>query len=431
MDRLNILVLHRLGDPRVVPNFLRHHVFALRACVPQHNYVYHDATLPIPTYIRETRFDAIVLDVTFLCVRWLPAPGFDRIKQDFDFVKQSDAVKLAFPQDEYDCSQLLDEWMTDWRVDVVFSVISNDWDTLYPIFQKMGDIRLGYTGYVDESLVDVESRPFDGRVVDVGYRAKRLPPYFGRLGEVKWTIGRDVARLAGKAGLRTDIVLGEDGTLHGDAWTDFINGCKFTLGANSGSSLLDPRGDIQRRVRAFLERHPSATFEEVEAHCFPGLDQQYSFTAISPRVIEAALLSSCQILVEGEYSGIVKPWEHYIPIRPDASDFPQVLDAMRDRRLVDRLISNCRETILSTGHLRYRHLADNVIDLIATHKKRKHVTSNCDAVGTVARRYEQEMPRKYADHWRRQAVRAKLVGLLDRSPAISGVVRAVWSSVRG
>ena len=138
-----------------------------------------------------------------------------------------------------------------------------------------------------------------------------------------------------------------------------------------------------------------------------------------------------QILVEGEYSGIVKPWEHYIPIRPDASDFPQVLDAMRDRRLVDRLISNCRETILSTGHLRYRHLAENVIDLIATHKKRKRVTSNCDLVCKVARRYEEEMPRKYADHWRRQAVRAKLVGLIDRSPAISGVVRAVWSSVRG
>ena len=431
MDRLNILVLHRLGNPGAAPNFLPGHIFALKTCLPEHNYIYHDTTLPLPRYVRDARFDAIILDVTFLCVRWLPALTFDRIKLEYDFVKHSDSVKIAFPQDEYDCHQLLDLWMCDWRVDVVFSVISSSWDVFYPQFHKRGDIKLAYTGYVDEASVDLVSKPFELRTVDIGYRARKLPPYFGKIGQTKWTIGRDVERLGNNAGLHTDIVLGEQGTLFGSAWLDFIRGCKFTLGANSGSSLLDPRGDIQRRVRAFLERHPSATFEEVEAHCFPGLDQQYSFTAISPRVIEAALLSSCQILVEGEYSGIVKPWEHYIPIRPDASDFPQVLDAMRDRRLVDRLISNCRETILSTGHLRYRHHADTVIDLIATHKKRKRVTSNCDLVCKVARRYEEEMPRKYADHWRRQAVRAKLVGLLDRSPAISGVVRAVWSSVRG
>jgi hypothetical protein len=76
---------------------------------------------------------------------------------------------------------------------------------------------------------------------------------------------------------------------------------------------------------------PDAPFEEVEKNCFPGLDGKYNFTAISPRVLEAAMLGSAQILVDGEYSGIVKPGEHFIPIRPDASNFPEVLDAMADR----------------------------------------------------------------------------------------------------
>lgn len=430
MDKLNILVLHRLGNPKFVAHFLRQHVFALKNCLPEHNYIYHDTTLPLPGYVRDTHFDAIILDVTFLCVRWLPVAVFAGIKEEYDFVKHSDSTKIAFPQDEYDCSELLDGWMCEWGIDVVFSVISSHWDVLYPQYNRVGSIKLGYTGYVDETLLSTEQKPFSRRSVDIGYRARKLPPYFGRIGETKWTIGRDVDRHGKRAGLSTDIVLGEQGTLYGRAWIEFIANSKFMLGSNSGSSLLDPRGDIQQRVREYLGKRPEARFEEVEEWCFKGLDQQYSFTAISPRVLEAALLSSCQILVEGEYSGIVQPWEHYIPVRSDASDFPQVLHAMRDQHLVDRLIRNCREAILDTEGLRYRHTARTVTELISTHNVRKRAKSSFDAVGKIAQRYEQEMPKKYADHWRRQAFRGKLVRVLDRSPAVSRMIRSAWSRVR-
>jgi hypothetical protein len=149
----------------------------------------------------------------------------------------------------------------------------------------------------------------------------------------------------------------------GDAWLNFIGDSKFTLGANSGSSLLDPTGSIQRSVRTYLASHPDASFEEVEKSCFPGLDGKYSFTAISPRVLEAALLGSAQILVDGEYSGIVKPGEHFIPIRPDASNFPEVLDAWPTGRLVDGMIRRCREAVLSVDALRYKNKARMILNL--------------------------------------------------------------------
>ncbi|MEF8729095.1 MAG: hypothetical protein V5B34_12910 [Accumulibacter sp.] len=431
MSRLNIMVLHRLGNPRLAPSFLCHHVFALRDAFPEHNYLYHDTELPLPDYVRDIAFDAIVLDVTFLWIRWLAEATFLNIRETYSFVRDSGGLKLAFPQDEYDCNELLDDWMCDWRVDRVFSVISSHWDVLYPRYHRQGSIRLAYTGYVDPTLLAKEGRPFDLRRIDIGYRARRLPPYFGRIGETKWAIGERVENPAKRAGLTTDILLGDQGTLLGPQWLDFLGDCRFTLGANSGSSLLDPRGDIQRRVRAYLNAHPAASFEEVEANCFPGLDGRHSFTAISPRVLEAGLLGSCQVLVEGDYSGIVRPWEHYIPIRADATDFPQVLEAMRDRQLVDRLISNCRETILDSKELHYRHKAATVIGLIESHRVGSGPATDAEAVQRTIRRYEEDMRQTYAKHWRRQSFRRKLSRFVDRSPTVSRLARTVWSGLRG
>lgn len=430
MNPLNILVLHNLGDPEFASNFLHHHVYSLQANCPEHNYLYHDATLPLPDYVRDTVFDAIILDVTFLWARWTHPEVFAHTKASYAFVKQSDAVKIAFPQDEYDCNELLDDWFCDWDIDYVFSVLSSDWNVLYPEFSKTGHIKLGYTGYIEQTLIDTARRPFTSRPIDIGYRAKKLPPYFGRIGEIKWTIGRDVSHLSKKLNLHNDIVVGQSGTLFGSAWLDFINASKFTLGSNSGSSLLDPRGNIQKQVKAYLLAHPGAPFDEVEDHCFKGLDGLHSFTAISPRILEAALLESCQILVDGSYSGLIQPWEHYIPIRPDASNFPQVFEAMQDQGLVRQLIRNCRTAILDCDDLRYSHNARKTIDLISDALTRKRVTSNNAKVCTTINRYQLEMPDKYRTHWKKIAHRRKLTKLIDSQPMISKVVRSTHKLLR-
>jgi len=425
MDKLNILVLHNLGDPRLAPGVLQKNVFSLERNFPEHNYLYHDSALGIPDYVKQTRFDAILLDVSFLWPRWFGEERFRKHVSEYAFVAESDAVKLAFPQDDYDCHQLLDDWMCDWGVDVVFSVTASGWEVLYPRYHRAGDIRLGYTGYIDESLLNWVTKAIDDRPVDIGYRAKRLPPYFGRLGENKWTIGRDVEARARDAGLRVDIELGDGGTLLGDAWLNFIGDSKFTLGANSGSSLLDPTGSIQRSVRTYLASHPGAPFEEVERSCFPGLDGKCSFTAISPRVLESALLGSAQILVDGEYSGIVKPGEHFIPIRPDASNFPEVLDAMADRPVVERMIRRCREAVLSVDALRYENRARMILNLIGEMTAHRKPGSNSEKVRQVIARYASEMQPRYQSCWRRQNYRTRLVKALAPYPRLHQILRSV------
>ena len=425
MDSLSILVLHNLGNPDLAPRFLNHHVFALRNNYPNHNYLYHDAALSIPNYVADQDFDAIILDVSFLRVRWMGDDFFQKRKKSYSFVKNSNAVKIAFPQDEYDCNKLLDDWMCEWKIDIVFSVIPSSWGVLYPRYSKCGEIRLGYTGYIDESLLNTPIKAFSERSIDIGYRAKKLPPYFGRIGENKWTIGRDVSLLAKRAGLVTDIELGDAGTLYGKAWLDFMADSKFTLGANSGSSLLDPIGEIQRKVRLFVAANPEATFEQVELECFPGEEGHYSFTAISPRVLEAALLGSAQILVNGEYSGIVKPYEHFIPIHADASNFADVVEAMSDTDAVHRMIGRCREAILSVDELRYKKKAEMVLNLISDLSSRKKISVNSEKIKRTINTYKNEMQPKYRAYWRRQYLRSKVAKAIAPYPIAYRALRKV------
>jgi hypothetical protein len=425
MGKLNILVLHRLGPVNRAPLFLQRHVFSLRTYFPEHNYIYHDAHLPVPEYIRDARFDAIILDVTFLCVRWAGDALYNKIRCDFDFVKDSDAVKIAFPQDEYDCHRILDDWMCDWKVDVLYSVISSNWNLLYPRFHQLGEIRLGYTGYIDDELLKITAKPFASRTVDVGYRARKLPPYFGRIGEVKWTIGEAFSHQAEGFSLKTDIVLGDKGTLLGQSWLDFINDCKFTLGANSGSSLLDPYGKIQRKVREYIVDNPQADFAEVEEYCFKGADNVHAFTAISPRVFEAGLLESCQILVEGDYSHVIRPWEHYIPIASDASDFAVVHEAMQDQVLVDRLRRDCREALLDFDGLRAKEAARKVLEVVEAWVTKKHVVSDVDLIDKFIVKYDEEMVPAYLVYWKRQDLKRRFSSALKKAPLIDSWVRAV------
>lgn len=429
MSRLNILILHRLGPVRLAPLFLQRHVFSLSTYFPEHNYIYHDTHLPLPGYIRDASFDAIILDVTFLCVRWAGDAVYNDIKTEFSFVRNSGALKIAFPQDEYDCHKILDDWMCEWNVDVLYSVISSHWDILYPRFHKVGEIRLGYTGYIDEEIIKIAPKPFASRAIDVGYRARKLPPYFGRIGEIKGAIGEAFSRRAKFFSLKTDIVVGDAGTLLGQSWLDFINNCKFTLGSNSGSSLLDPYGDIQRKVRSYILANPGADFLEVEENCFKGDDGLHAFTAISPRVFEAGLLESCQILVKGDYSHVISPWEHYIPIESDASDFTVVYEAMRDPVLVERLRKNCREALLSFDGLRAKGCAFSVIELISSYKTARNIQSSTEFVDRLVVKYNAEMVPAYLAHWRKQFLKQRLSATLKKFPLIDSVVRAVRSKL--
>ena len=431
MAALNVLVLHSLGDKKEAPFFLKNQVFMLQKYQPDNNYLYHDVALPLPSYVKDFDFDLILLDVTLLCARWSPSKKFEKLKEEYAFVRDSCAIKIAFPQDEYDCNQILDNWMMEWNVDIVYSVISDNWNVLYPRYHKEGCIKLAYTGYIDESLIDWPIKPFDSRALDIGYRAKNLLPYFGRIGEIKSSIAYELLKkTAVIKNLSLDIAVGDKSTLYGKDWLDFINNSKFTLGTNSGSSLLDPVGNIQKKVREYLLKKPKASFEEVEEQCFPNEDCKYEFTAISPRVMEAALLNSCQILVEGRYSDLMIPWENYIPIKPDASNWDEVYLAMGDYSYVQKIIKDTRLKILDTKELRAREKSRKILNDVSEFLVSRKSQASTDMVQKILNEYEVEMNEKvYNKVWFKRRLRKWLVSSLNNYPRLQVIARQIYNKI--
>jgi hypothetical protein len=413
-DRLRILVLHRLGDPRTWRTSMVEHEFSLPQGAPEHDYVVHNSALPLPDLVRDIDFDGIVLCQTFLSRRRDPE-AFRRTLEDYDFVRRSPALKIALPQDDYDCSAILDRWLCDWGVDVAYPVVSEHWDVLYPGFIKQGTLRLGYTGYLNARMRARWQRPkaASERRIDVSYRAAKLPPSFGRLGHLKGVIGEQFVAAAHGRGLVLDVSTDPKDTIVGSRWHEFLEDSRFVLGVNSGSSLWDPEGRINLRVYDYVVRHPSASFEEVEAACFPGEDGRYVFTAISPRNVECALIESAQVLTPGPYSGVLEEGVHYLPVAPDLSNADEWFGRMADRTGIARLVKACKEAVLSNVALRAEHHVAELIGSIAAAVRPGRASDAGQR--TLIERYRSESRRFEALHWARKraadSLRAALVPL--------------------
>jgi len=382
--RLNILVLHALGDIARVRKTSIDHALCYRRYAPAHNYLYHDINMPVTEALCEIRFHAVILDTTALCIRYYrPRELFEAGKERYRFLAQSDAVRVALPQDEYDHSDILDQWLDEYRIDVVYSVLWKYRHLLYSRTSRRAEILPSLTGYVndeDVTRVDSFSRPFHQREIDVGYRVRRLPAQFGSFGQQKGRLADMFGGAAVGRGLILDVSTRAEDVFVGDDWLRFLGNCRWTLGAESGSSLWDPDGTIADRVAAFVAEQPHATFEEIEAACFPGRDRQYVFSAISPRVFEAALAGCGQLLLEGEYLGVLRPGEHYLSLGEQGERIEDVFREMQDAAAAERMVRHCHQALIESSEFRYSQHVQRVITQIEKLVAAKHVEGSSQRV---------------------------------------------------
>jgi hypothetical protein len=69
---------------------------------------------------------------------------------------------------------------------------------------------------------------------------------------------------------------------------------------------------------------------------------------------------TCQVLVEGDYSGVLKGGEHYIEIKRDLSNVEEVLDLMQDEALRERIVETAYRDIVESGLYTYRRLVEQI-----------------------------------------------------------------------
>lgn len=201
--------------------------------------------------------------------------------------------------------------------------------------------------------------PHHERDVDVGF-----------VGDIYWPFVGDCERTnlieyfeknGKKWGLRCDIRAGRSSRMPRDEWAAFLNRTRTLIGAESGTYYLNEKGALLDRARTYnLKQHQNATFEEIFAKFFAGVPRGVSGKSISSRHFEAIGTKTCQVLIEGDYNGILKAGEHYIPVRPDLSDIDEAIRALRDESHCRAIAERTHELAMS-GHT-YDH---RVVDVLA------------------------------------------------------------------
>jgi hypothetical protein len=357
--------------PSRIRSAIRHHLEAMTSGPSSHHVTYWNAFDGAGMLVRRGRYDAVILHTTLLCLRWFES--FPEWTHKLRWLADLDCLKIAVPQDEYNHFEVLDEWLTDLNVDHVLTNYGPELRLrLYPRLSQRAQFQPVFTGYIDEKVAKrLESRlvATGDRPLDVVYRATHLPYWYGHLGQLKHLVG-ERARLQAKAhGLKADISTQTEDAVLGDEWFDFLAAGRVVVGSESGSGVLDARGEVQASIRAYLKESPSATFEEVAAQMPKAWDSD-RMGVIGPRHFEAVITKTCQVLVSGTYDGVLVAGRHYVPVRPDLTDLGDALQAASDPGAASEMAERTYEEIYRSGGYTYRVLAEKVDRVLATRPPR-------------------------------------------------------------
>jgi hypothetical protein len=270
--------------------------------------------------------------------------------------------KAAFVQDDYRFINATCDALNYMQIHALFALPGMDIiDKVYSL-DRLPSVKkfTTLTGYVSDGLIGIETQPYELRKVDVSYRARKVPPWIGEHSLQKWQIAEKFKADAANHYLKIDISCEERDRLYGDDWKKLLINSKAVLGTESGASVTDFTGEIQRNVEKHLELDPNANFEELRDLYFKDNDGKIIINVISPRCFEAAALKTLMIMYEGHYSGVLEPWKHYVPLKKDHSNINEVIAILRNPERAEMIIESAYKDLILSNRYSYRAMMSEV-----------------------------------------------------------------------
>lgn len=358
-----ILIVYWLPPAAARLSTYRSHLRSLSRFSNHECLYFNAAQLSVPGHIAKFRPDLVVFHYTFCLPRY--SSEFERTTELIKFVRDLDAKKVLISADESHETDQLVKFIMDFDISEVFTFAPRA--AIPVIYAGVDNDRVSFhsvlSGYVDARLINqaarMEARRAGKRRIDVGARMV-VWHILGRHGQLKARICDEFLRAAPATGLLVDISTDSAETLEGTAWLRFLMDSRFTLGVETGSSLLDRDGSATQRLAEYMRTHTNATFDEAESACFPGLDGNLDYRALAPRHLEAIIAKSCQILIEGDYSGVLEPGIHYIELKRDFSNLDAVLNLLHNERTRQEIAERAYRDIVLSGSYSYSEFASQV-----------------------------------------------------------------------
>ncbi len=324
---LNILFLCNKPPVGLSANTIVDHIEAFENYSKHHIWLYSNLG-DFSNKLDLNKFDVIIVHYSLFILsrRYLTDAAKKKLR---DYT----GLKVIFIQDEYRQINTMVDTLAYLKMDVLFTCFpESEFEAIYPS-KKLPKLTKynNLTGYVPKRLTEYTHQPpIAERSLHVGYRGRQLPYWYGALGYEKYQIVEKWHQHVSRQCLNTDISARETDRIYGEHWIDFLSSCKTTLGVESGASVMDFTGKLEKKVDFYQLLHPNASFEDVQEKYFIHQENKHQLNQISPRCFEAIALKTVLVLYEGEYSGILMPGRHYIALKKDFSNISDVLACIKD-----------------------------------------------------------------------------------------------------
>jgi hypothetical protein len=349
---------------------LRDHLYSFREYAGCHVSYFNASAAQLPSSFGSYPFSRIIFHNLFLSDRWTfgNLDFFNNVLlKHVEPLRKSSVPKTLLTQDEWYHSDAINRFIRDFGISDVFSVAPpGEWPKIFDtVDRKKVNLHYVMTGYIAENLVPTIERlkkEIQERTIFMGYRAYKATPWMGKHGFLKTRIAEVFKNACEERNKTCDISTRREDTIYGDNWYRFLLKCRFVPGVEGGATILDKDGSIWNRGTKYVKEHPDADFDEVEKNCFPGRDGEIKFFAISPRHLECCATSTCQVLVEGSYNGILQPDIHYIPVKADFSNLDEVFTKMENKDYCEGLVRNAYKDVVESGLYTYRAFVLQVLD---------------------------------------------------------------------
>lgn len=271
-------------------------------------------------------------------------------------------VKIIAKQDEHYLTAHFDAYLCDCNFDMILSCVPKaELAKAYPRCVEAGIVFMEtLTGYVSDHMQAMSRPAYESRPIDLSYRGSLQPVSFGRLGFEKWFIGVQVDTHVATASLSKDISSRWQDRINGEAWYSFLGRSKAVLGVESGSNLFDFDGstkascDALTHGRSEPEIYTEAFYRSLAEGVLRDKEGNVHYAQISPRHFEACAAGALQIMYEGQYSRIFKPYQHFFPLKRDLSNIEEAVALIRDEAAWQRMTDAAFEEIIQTDRYSYR-----------------------------------------------------------------------------
>tara|TARA_B110000495_G_C23032122_1_gene615052 strand:- start:880 stop:2082 length:1203 start_codon:yes stop_codon:yes gene_type:complete len=266
-------------------------------------------------------------------------------------IRKFKGIKIVIIQDEYRWINRIVNEMVYLEVDGIVSLLDKEnIKKVYshPKLDKTLKIS-ALAGYVSNYWVGQKVLPISLRPKHIIYRGNRLPFWLGNAAYEKTVLAEKVSKYFQNKNLNLDVSSNPEDRIYGENWLSFMNSGKTVIGLEGGASIFDFDESIEKTVSKYLLKNPSASYDTVHQKFLSSSEDNIYYRMITPRSFEAISMKTVQIMYPGEYSGILEPWKHYIPMERDFSNLNNVIETLANDELLQEIADRAYIEIIESN----------------------------------------------------------------------------------